>query len=96
VWLTNESASITITLTTSFIRQFASFDLYYSHYYSPTASKTVTIKTDAGQILDTLNSTFTTSGQQGHIHYTFVQQYGSVTTTYKSTEIITSLTPANS
>lgn len=95
VWLTNESASITLTLTTSFIRQFASFDLYYSHYYSPTASKTVTIKSESGQILDTLNSTFTTSGQQGHIHYEFLQQYGSVSKVTKSTNLVNQLDPTS-
>lgn len=96
VWLSNESASITITLTMSFIRQFASFDLHWSYYYRPTTSKTVTIKTENGQILDTLNSTFTQSGQFAHVHYDFMQQYGSVSTVYKSTEVIANYQPTTS
>lgn len=91
--LTNESAPLTITLTSSFVKQFASFDVYWSHYYRPTDSKTITIQNDQGQILDVLKSSPTTGGDIGHVHYTFNQQYGSVTNTYKHVETVSLVNP---
>lgn len=93
--LTNESDSLTITLTSSFIKQFASFDVYWSHYYRPTDSKTITIKNDQNQILDVLNSSPTTGGDVGHVHYTFIQQYGSVNSAYKQVETVKNVIPTS-
>lgn len=91
--LTNETNSLVITLTSSFIKQFASFDIYWAHYYRPTASKTITIQNDQGQILDVLNSSPTTGNDTGHAHYEFNQQYGSVTNTYKQVEVVDLINP---